>query len=155
GRGDSSQSTTASVPHHLTMDRCYLHGGTGGGQRRGLALNSGDAQILNSYFADFKTSGDDTQAIAGWTGPGPFLIENNYLEAAGGNIICGGGDPYITNLIPSHITIRRNQIAKRMEWLPLKWTIKNLIELKNAEHVVIEGNVLENNWAAGQQGYAI
>ena len=29
----------------------------------------------------------------GWNGPGPFLIENNYLEAAGENIMFGGNDP--------------------------------------------------------------
>ena len=33
--------------------------------------------------------------------------------------------------------------------------MKNLIELKNADTVLIEGNVIENIWAAGQQGYAI
>src|SRR6185503_4597297 len=32
---------------------------------------------------------------------------------------------------------------------------KNLVELKNAKDVVVEGNTIENNWAAGQQGYAI
>jgi len=35
------------------------------GQRRGLALNSGDAQILNSYFADIKGVLQDTQATGG------------------------------------------------------------------------------------------
>ena len=35
------------------------------------------------------------------------------------------------------------------------WTVKNLIEFKNAKDVVVEGNIIENNWAAGQQGYSI
>ena len=36
-----------------------------------------------------------------------------------------------------------------------KWTVKNLFELKNAQQVTIDGNVIENVWAAGQYGYAI
>lgn len=155
GSGESSQNTTASLPHHLVMDRCYLHGDPNGGQRRGLTLNSGEAQVINSYFADFMTTTDDTQAISGWTGSGPYLVENNYLEAAGENIIFGGGDPFIQDLIPSNITIRRNHIAKPLSWISASWVIKNLIELKNAEHVLIEGNTIENNWSAGQQGEAI
>ena len=67
----------------------------------------------------------------------------------------GGNDPAIPNLIPSDITIRRNYITKPLAWRSQSWTVKNLIELKNAQRVTIEGNIIENNWASGQQGYAI
>jgi hypothetical protein len=33
--------------------------------------------------------------------------------------------------------------------------VKNLLELKNAQRVVVDGNILENNWAAGQNGWAV
>lgn len=155
GRADSSQSTMSSVPHHLILDRCYLHGDPSTGQRRGLALNSGDAQVINSYFADFKGINQDTQALGGWNGPGPYLIENNYLEAAGENVMFGGSDPYITDLVPSDIIIRRNLISRPIAWMSASWVVKNLIELKNAQNVTIEGNTIENNWSAGQQGYSI
>ena len=36
-----------------------------------------------------------------------------------------------------------------------KWVVKNIFELKNAERVTVDGNLLENNWQAGQYGYAI
>jgi hypothetical protein len=36
-----------------------------------------------------------------------------------------------------------------------KWTVKNLLELKNAQRVTIDGNLFEHNWLAGQTGYAI
>ena len=36
-----------------------------------------------------------------------------------------------------------------------RWVVKNLLELKNAERVTIEGNIMENVWKAGQAGYAI
>ena len=143
------------MPHHLVIDRCYLHGNPTYGHRRGLALNSGDATIINSHFSDFKGVSQDTQAIMGWNGPGPFLIENNHLEAAGENIMFGGTDPNIPNLVPTGITIRRNLITKPIAWMSQSWTVKNLIEFKNAKDVIVEGNTIENNWAAGQQGYSI
>jgi hypothetical protein len=36
-----------------------------------------------------------------------------------------------------------------------RWLVKNLLELKNAQDVTIDGNVMENNWAHGQSGYAV
>jgi carbohydrate binding protein with CBM6 domain len=155
GGAGTSQSSLSVVPHHLVMDRCYLHGNASYGQRRGLALNSGDTQVINSHFADFKGVNQDTQAILGWNGPGPFVIENNHLEAAGENIMFGGSDPNIPQLVPTNIKIRRNLITKPLAWMTQSWTVKNLVEFKNAKDVVVEGNTIENNWAAGQQGYSI
>ena len=38
---------------------------------------------------------------------------------------------------------------------PTRWIVKNLLELKNARDVEIDGNTLEFNWAAAQEGYAV
>ena len=35
------------------------------------------------------------------------------------------------------------------------WQIKNIFELKNARRVLVEQNLIENNWQAAQPGYAI
>jgi hypothetical protein len=155
GASGAAQNTLAAVPHHLIVDRCYLHGDPAYAQRRAIALNSGDTQILNSYISDIKGALLETQAIAGWNGPGPYLIENNHIEAGAENILFGGGDPSIVNLVPSNITIRRNLITKPIAWMSATWTVKNLLEFKNADTVTIEGNTIENNWAAAQQGYSI
>jgi hypothetical protein len=154
GDGNSRQNALSTVPEHLVVDRCYVHGASWD-QRRGIALNSGDTQIVNSYISGIRGTNVDTQALAGWNGPGPYLIENNYLEATGENILFGGSDPYISGLVPSNITIRRNLIAKPAVWATSTYTLKNLIEFKNADTVLVEGNTIERNWAAGQQGYAI
>ena len=58
----------------------------------------------------------DSQAINGYNGAGPFTIENNYLEAAGENVLFGGADPAVTNLVPSDIVLRRNHLFKPLEW---------------------------------------
>ena len=77
------------------------------------------------------------------------------LEAAGVNLLFGGADPAIPDLVPSDITIERNLIIKNVDWRGSSWTVKNLLELKNARRVRIEGNQLENNWSAAQPGYAV
>ena len=150
-----NQSSLSQVPHHFVVDRCYVHGNPSYGYRRGLALNSSHTEVRDSHFSDFKGTGYDTQAILGWNGPGPYLIENNHLEASGENVMFGGGDPKIANLVPSNITIRRNLFTKPTAWKTQLWTLYNLLELKNAQNVLIEGNIFENNWLAGARGYAI
>ncbi len=67
----------------------------------------------------------------------------------------GGADPDIPNLIPSDIIVRRNYMTKPVWWRSEKWTVKNVFELKNAQRVLIDGNVFENSWPNGQVGYVI
>ena len=155
GEGGPSQKELSQVPHDLAIDRCYIHGDATTGQKRGIALNSAATTITNSYIADIKAIGQDTQAIAGWNGPGPYTVENNYLEAAGENFILGGSDPPIPGLITQDVIFRRNHLAKPSAWRAEKWQIKNLFELKNARRVLVEANLMEYVWQEAQVGYAI
>ncbi len=155
GDGSGAQNSLALVPGNLAIDRCYIHGVPGQKQKRGVALNSASTQILNSWISDIKADGQDSQAIAGWNGPGPYQIVNNYLEAAGENFLLGGADPSISNLVPSDIQFTGNLVSKQTGWRGSSWQVKNLLELKNARRVTIENNVFENNWAAAQTGYSI
>jgi len=143
------------VPHHIIVERSYLHGDPEAPTRRGIALNGADIAVVDSYLADFKDTDHDSQALCGWNGPGPFKIENNYLEAAGENVMFGGSPPAIRGLIPSDIEIRRNHFAKPLAWKSKRWAVKNLFELKNARRVLVDGNLLEHNWASAQSGFAV
>jgi hypothetical protein len=153
--GTSAQATLEVVPRDLVVDRCYFHGDPSRGQKRGLAINSAATTIVNSYFADFKHRSQESQAIAGWNGPGPFVIENNYLEGSGVTFLLGGADPSIPGLIPSDVTFRRNLVSRPEAWREERWSVKNLFELKNARRVLVEENIFENNWLSAQVGYAI
>jgi hypothetical protein len=157
GDGGDAQRDLATVPHHFELDGLIIRGDPSRGQKRGIGLNSGAAVIRNSDIRDIKSEGQDSQAICGWNGPGPYTIENNYLEAAGENVMFGGSDPAIRDLVPTDITIRRNHMSKPLEWRERgsRWTVKNLLELKSARRVLIEANLFENNWVAAQSGYAI
>ena len=257
------EASTAAPPYDITFDRVYVHGHRYKGQKRGLSLQAKQVRVLNSYISDIKSVGADSQAINSYNGAGPFTIENNFLEAAGENVLFGGGDPSIANLVPSDIVMRRNHLFKPLAWRqPIlqtpasvraaagtggalssgrhyfrvvavmttgpstavsarsaevsasvaasgkvtvswtavpgadryrvyrgtsaggqsrylettatslayggrneisgtppstgtKWVVKNTFELKNAQRVTFDGNVIENSWAAGQMGYAI
>src|SRR5262249_3577235 len=125
------------------------------GQKRAIALNSGSATITGSYISDIKAVGQDAQAIAGWNGPGPYTIANNYLEAAGENVIFGGAEPAGPDLVPGELPVWNNVMAKPTAWRAERWQVKNLFELKNARRVTIARNIFENNWQAAQSGFAI
>jgi hypothetical protein len=162
GDGSSAQNSLADIPHDLIIERCYIHGNSTGDMIRGVALNSVRSAILDSYLANFQSLSYDTQAIASWNSPGPLKIANNYLESVGENILFGGADPHIANLVPSDIEFRRNLCAKRLSWNPLDaayagvlWPVKNLLELKNAQRLLLDGNTFENNWVAAQNGTAV
>lgn len=146
------QATEAEIPHDLILDRCYVHGHPGLMSRRGVLLNSASSAVVDSHVSEIHAVGADSQAILGYNGPGPFKIVNNFLEGAAENIMFGGADPKIPGLVPSDIEIRLNHLFKPMTWRPgdpsfagVQWTVKNLLELKNAQRVLIEGNLLENN----------
>ena len=116
GDGSSAQNTMDKVPHHLIVDRVYLHGDRVMGQKRGIALNSAYTTIVNSHVSDIKAAGQDSQAIGGWNGPGPYHVENNYLEAAGDVILIGGDDPKIPGLIATNLTFRGNTMTRPVRW---------------------------------------
>ena len=151
-----------ALPHHIIIDRCYLHGDRKEGSRRGVSLNASHVAVVDSYLSDFKERTADAQALSGWNGPGPFRIAGNYLEASGENIMFGGGDPAIPNLVPADIEIVRNHMAKPLRWKKddpsfegTEWAVKNLFELKNARRVLIDGNLFEYNWPHAQNGFAV
>lgn len=116
GDGSSAQNLLAQVPYEFDIDRVYVHGDLVYGQKRGIALNGRSVTIRNSYIAEIKAVGFDTQAIGGWNGPGPFTIENNYLEASGENFMLGGSDASIPNLVSEDVVVRYNHMSKRMSW---------------------------------------
>lgn len=154
GSWDNEQNTLNQVPHHIIIDRCYIHAEPTQALKRGVALNSAYTEIINSYISDFKSNYQDSQAVCGWNGPGPFKLINNFLEGSGENVMFGGADPSIPNLVPSDIEIRRNHFLKPTAWREV-WIVKNLFELKSARRVTIDGNLFENNWAHAQAGFAI
>jgi len=141
--GTYPYTSLTQFPHHIIFDRCYVHPSGLSKARRGFALNGAETSVLNSHVSGFAGEGDETQAIGGWNGSGPFHIINNYLEAGAEVIMFGGGDPSVPGLVPSDIEIRRNYLYRPEEWAG-KVSIKGSFELKNARRVIVDGNVIES-----------
>lgn len=151
GRADrGTQLTLASVPTDIVLDRMYIHGNDNVSFYRCLALNSARTIVVDSYISECHGVAVQSQAIAGWNGPGPFRIENNYLEASSQSVFFGGNDPSIADLTPSDIVIRRNHFFTPREWAG-RYVIFAQLEFKNAARVLVEGNVFDGE---GHQVYS-
>jgi hypothetical protein len=159
--GDNSTniSVQSQLPAYLIIDRVYIHGLSTSNSQRGILMNTQSIGIVDSYCDEIHNNGQDSQCFASWNGSGPFLIQNNFIEASTENIMFGGADPAIANLVPSDITITGNLIQKNTSWrgqvAPYNWQVKNLVEFKNAQRVLLDGNVLQYVWSAAQAGFAV
>jgi hypothetical protein len=115
--GGTVENAVEQLPYEIHFDRVYIHGNQGdNGPVRCVSLQGSDISITNSWIAECKFNGNDSQGIWGNNGTGPYLIENNYIEAAGENIMFGGAFPALKGAIPSDIKFLRNHVRKKLEW---------------------------------------
>jgi len=149
-----SLTVQSQLPAYLIFDRMYLHGLSTTNTQHGMGMDTQSVAIVDSYCDEIHHNSADSQCFFAYNGIGPFLIQNNFIQAAGENIMFGGADPSITNLVSSDITIIGNMIQKNTVWqgeaAPYNWVVKNLFELKNAQRVLLDGNVMQYTWSAGQ-----
>ncbi|MCL5289261.1 MAG: IPT/TIG domain-containing protein [Acidobacteria bacterium] len=158
----SGAPTVADMPHHIVVDRCYIHGQPTITQRRGIQIGGNHIGIIDSYISEIHEVGADSQAIAGWNFNGPIKIVNNYLEGAGENVLFGGAPGVVAGVVPSDMEIRRNHFSKQLSWRSghptyagIAWGVKNLFEVKHGQRILFEGNLLEYSWIQAQLGYQI
>ena len=153
GQSGDKQRTLASMAHHLIVDRSYLHGTPSLDMRRCITLNSGTSAVIDSWLTECHSNKGDSQAVLSYNGSGPFKLENNHLAAGHEVIMFGGADPVSPEMTPADVEVRGNHITRPLAW-KRKWQVKNLFETKNVRRLLVEGNVLENNWADAQTGFA-
>jgi len=160
------ETSSASQSHHILFDRVYIHGPSSAGSygvKYGIILGGQHQGVIDSTIEEIVSNDGEAKAIGNWFGAGPFVIRNNLLSASGENIMIGGATPVVPNLIPSDIEMRQNHFYKPLKWRddpgytsgPNRVLTKNLLEFKNAQRVIIDGNVFENIWPDGQMGYAV
>jgi hypothetical protein len=160
-----TQNTAAEF---IIIDRSWMHGTAQDETVTGVDFGGmTNAAVIDSFMTDFHCTTrigacTDSKAIAGGVGSlpgGPYKISNNFLEAAGENILLGGGPATTT---PADIEILRNHFYKPVIWQTgrpgfmggkdgLPFVVKNLFELKNAQRVLLEGNIMEYSWGGFTQ----
>ncbi len=146
--------TITDLPTDIGFVQVYAHGNSTQNITRAFALNGGAQTVKDSWCSEIHRKNTDSQCTISWAGSGPFLIENNHLESGSENIMWGGADPGVNGLRPSDATVRGNYIYKPISWKGKGWLVKNLVESKNVERILIENNVLDGAWTEGQQGQA-
>ena len=153
---DNGDTSVATLTNHITFDRCYfLADSTATGVRRGLLGNAAYLAVVDSDLEGFREVGADSQAIMVYNSSGPIKIVDNYLEAAGENTLFGGADSASAALVPSDIQIAGNTFFKPLSLMNGPYVVKNLLEFKAASRAIVTGNILQNNWAAGQNGFSL
>ena len=154
GESAETQRSEPAFPHALIVDRSFVHGAPRLQIKRCVTLNSNASAVIDSWLADCHSNDGDSQAVLSYNSMGPLKIQNNHLEAGHEVIVFGGSDPNIVGLSPSDIEVRGNHITRPVSWKKV-WQVKNLLETKNVRRLLIEGNVMENNWADAQDGFAL
>lgn len=163
---DGRESNVSAQSNHIILDRAYIHGPSAPGSvgvKFGVLLGGQYQAVIDSTIEGLHSNDGEAKAIAGWDGAGLWLIRNNFLSASGENIMIGGATPIISGLTPSDIEITHNHFYKPLGWRDdqayasglNRVVTKNLLELKNAQRVLIDANLFENVWPDGQSGHAI
>ena len=154
---------------HIYFDRVWMHGTALDETNRAILLGGSTyLAVVDSFFTDFhclSVSGacTDAQAIAGGIGDlpqGPYKFDHNFFEAAAEGIILGGSEATIT---PADVQVTHNHFFKPLTWLQGQpgfigevFIVKNHFELKNAQRVLLEGNIMEYTWGGfSQTGFSI
>ena len=150
-----SASLLSQLPTDICIDRCYIHGDPIHAAQDGIFGDAIRFSLVDSVVDDIHSLGNpESHGIQIVNSPGPFQIVNNSILAASENIIFGGADPTIPGVIPANIVMRGNDLTKRWEWHG-RWGVKNLLEIKSGQRIVIEGNRLRFAWPDGQDGTAL
>jgi len=159
---------------HAIFDRNWVHPADGAEVAHGISMFGGSRVIavINSYISGMNCVAlagkcTDATAVSGGIGDEPigtFKIYNNFLEASGENILFGGAAATVN---PTDIEIRRNHLFKPIIWKEGEpgytptasghpFIVKNNFELKNAQRVLFEANLLEGSWGGfSQTGFSI
>jgi hypothetical protein len=165
--------TAGTADNNIIYDRIWFHGTAHDETTRGVQLGGGTyISVIDSFFTDFHCvamtgSCTDSQSINGGTGDnpmGPYKIVDNFLEAAAQSILFGGGRATMT---PADVEVSNNHMFKPLIWMKGQpgfvggangnpFIVKNLFELKNAQRVLLENNIMEYVWGGySQVGFSV
>jgi hypothetical protein len=162
-------TTASELPQHLEFDRVSLSGHEQGDTVRAFFMQGNHFTLKNSLVYEIHMLSNDSQCIYATNAQTGVLVENNFLECAGENILFGGGRPQIIGNVPSNIIQRHNYMTKQWDWWQhcarlttaygypctfagRAWYTKNVTECKNCQHNAIYGNVIEASWQQNQNG---
>jgi hypothetical protein len=155
--------------------------GCGDDVENGVIFNCDNCWRQNGYIEKIHWWGNESHASLQGFSDGPYKDVNNWEEGGSAAYFSGGG-PIDQNGGPeSDQEIRRDYFGRDLNYrqlsgnsgnspappwgcgpsdgtanhntCPMNWAVKNSLELKLGHRVLIAGNIIENSWADGQQGF--
>lgn len=160
---NNNTDVPANLPHDLIFDHVYAHNHASRISTHCMLLNGNNIAIVDSWVSDCHSTGQDSQALTCFAG-GPWRVENSFLEGAGENMICGGGNIGGVNVVyglnPRDMTSQYNWYYKPQQWFAgstttvfegITWSVKNSYETKQCVRCLLQYSVLEGNWFPSAQ----
>lgn len=153
GNGDNAaQSDVSQCPSNLGLDRCWIDAHSGCEVRHAVELHCQYGFVIDCGYGDdiHVTTYSESHAIVGYNGPGPFRIVNNRV-CGGSQFLFFGGAASLCGM-PADIEVRYNTFTRPASWIGGPYKVKCGFEIKKAQFVLFEGNILENVWPQSQAG---
>jgi hypothetical protein len=130
GDSGSPQTSLASVPSSLILDRVYIHGNATMKTARCVALNSATSSVIDSWIAECHHNDKDSQGHLGLERPRPVPDPQQPRRGRAPSPLLRRLQPGHPNLIPSDITVVGNHLTRPTAWKGV-WITKTIIEAKN------------------------
>lgn len=123
-------------------------------QHRGIQANFEGGRFTDINVLNISKVGQETQAIAGWSGTKDLKLKNCVLEAAGIPFMFGGGNSVSEFLIPQDIVAEDCTFTKKLAWKARPDLVcKGLFEVKNGKNIRISRGKFKYAWKDDQTGY--
>lgn len=183
GCGDNTITDPSLLPSHVGFQYNYIHtwdpsdpGAPSTGTIMGSAIEAECTYcwFLYNYGEKIHYEGGESHVAFLINTPGPQKWVGNFLEGGSSAWFMGGGSCMgtgcsptgIIGVIPSDLEVRRNRFTRDITWssrtgklcqpsCPNHWAVKNSLEMKVGQRILLDGNIIENSWVDGQSGFAL
>lgn len=108
----------ANQPHHLIVDRAYIHGNDNNSTSMGIRLACNYCAVVDSEIVDIATRVGDGGAVQLDNSEGPIRIINNKLQGSSIGGFYASDNSTIPTTDVRNVVFRRNFVTKRRSWKP-------------------------------------
>lgn len=155
GRYGANNPTDADdQPHHLIIDRCYIHGQTDGSTADGIYISTKEVAVISSTITEIHHTGPEQHGVVVVNGTGDLQIDNCHIEAGDICVLVGTGPTAqkVDQAQYDNVSITRCNLTKQESWKGGSWSIKNCLEFKFGRYILVEGCTIHKSWYDSQDG---
>jgi hypothetical protein len=166
--GTLEPTLASQMPAKIHFANIYGHGdatdwnGTAGGpgnNKVSTFMKLQDCQSCSldySYFDYITSTGSESHVVSVLRNPGPLKIDHNWISGASAAVFSGGQSTQDPLYYANDLEIRNNYLTNPPTWVGSGYggaglVIKNRLELKVGNRVVIDGNTAEYIDTSGAQ----